>query len=76
MAVLYDGKQYLMEKYNLALTPGLQLIDPRPLKRQQLEVFIGGLSKETQNFQALPNVEREVQKTQLKSRYMALPVNL
>lgn len=62
MAVLYDGKQYLMEKYNLALTPGLQLIDPRPLKRQQLEVFIGGLSKETQNFQALPNVEREVQK--------------
>ncbi|WP_225903054.1 CHAT domain-containing protein [Pseudanabaena yagii] len=62
MAVLYDGKQYLMEKYNLALTPGLQLLDPRPLKRQQLEVFIGGLSKETQNFRALPNVEREIQK--------------
>jgi len=61
MSVLYDGKQYLMEKYNLALTPGLQLIDPRPLQRQQLEVFIGGLSKETQNFNALPNVERELQ---------------
>jgi CHAT domain-containing protein/predicted negative regulator of RcsB-dependent stress response len=62
MAVLYDGKHYLMEKYNLALTPGLQLLDPRPLKRQQLEVFIGGLSKATQNFNALPNVEREIQK--------------
>jgi CHAT domain-containing protein/predicted negative regulator of RcsB-dependent stress response len=62
MAVLYDGKQYLMEKYNLAIAPGLQLIDPRPLKRQQLEVFVGGLSKETQNFDALPNVEREIQK--------------
>ncbi|GBO53088.1 hypothetical protein APA_996 [Pseudanabaena sp. lw0831] len=61
MAVLYDGQQYLMEKYNLAITPGLQLIDPRPLKHQQLTVFVGGLSKETQNFNALPNVEREIQ---------------
>ena len=61
MSVLYDGQQYLMEKYNLALTPGLQLIDPRPLKHQQLTVFVGGVSKETQNFNALPNVEREVQ---------------
>jgi CHAT domain-containing protein len=61
MSVLYDGQQYLIEKYNLALTPGLQLIDPRPLKHQQLTVFVGGVSKETQNFNALPNVEREVQ---------------
>ena len=61
MSVLYDGKQYLMEKYNLAITPGLQLLDPRPLQRQQLEVFVGGLSKETQDFNALPNVEREIQ---------------
>ncbi|WP_055075704.1 CHAT domain-containing protein [Pseudanabaena sp. 'Roaring Creek'] len=71
MAVLYDGQQYLIEKYNLALTPGLQLLDPRPLKRQKLEVFTGGISKETQfvseaskktqNFNALPNVERELQ---------------
>ncbi|TYQ26832.1 CHAT domain-containing protein [Pseudanabaena sp. UWO311] len=61
MSVLYDGQKYLMEKYNLAITPGLQLIDPRPLKRQQLTVFVGGVSKETQNFNALPNVEREVQ---------------
>jgi len=60
MSVLYDGNQYLMEKYNLAIAPGLQLIDPRPLKQQQLEVFIGGVSKETQNFKSLPNVEREI----------------
>lgn len=62
MAALYDGQQYLIEKYNLALTPGLQLLDPRPLKRQQLEVFVGGLSKETQNFNPLDNVERELNK--------------
>ncbi len=61
MSVLYDGQHYLIEKYNLALTPGLQLLDPRPLKRQKLEVFTGGVSKKTQNFNALPNVERELQ---------------
>lgn len=61
MAVLYDGEKYLMEKYNLAIAPSLQLLDPRPLKLQKLEVFVGGISKETQNFNALPNVEREMQ---------------
>jgi CHAT domain-containing protein/uncharacterized protein HemY len=60
MAVLYDGQQYLTEKYNLAIAPGLQLIDPRPFKRQQLTVFVGGLSRSTQNFKAIPNVEREI----------------
>ncbi|TYQ28629.1 CHAT domain-containing protein [Pseudanabaena sp. UWO311] len=60
MAILYDGNQYLIEKYNLALTPGLQLLDPRPLKRQKLEVFVGGVSEETQKFNALPNVENEL----------------
>ncbi len=60
MAVLYDGHQYLIEKYNLALTPGMQLLDPRPLKRQKLEVFVGGVSEATQKFNALPNVEREL----------------
>ena len=60
MAVLYDGDQYLIEKYNLALTPGLQLLDPRPLKRQKLEVFVGGISEATQKFSALPNVNNEL----------------
>lgn len=42
MAALYDGRQYLIEKYGVALTPGLQLLDPRPLQRQQLKVLVGG----------------------------------
>jgi CHAT domain-containing protein len=32
MAVLYDGQQYLVQKYNIAIAPGLQLIDPKPLQ--------------------------------------------
>lgn len=62
MAALYDGRQYLIEKYSLALTPGLQLLDPRPLQRQQLKVLVGGLSEERQGFSALPGVEAEVQR--------------
>jgi CHAT domain-containing protein len=61
MAALYDGRQYLIEKYSVALTPGLQLLDPRPLQRQQLKVLVGGLSEERQGFSALPGVETEVQ---------------
>ncbi|MBM0740882.1 CHAT domain-containing protein [Phormidium sp. CLA17] len=61
MAALYDGRQYLIEKYSVALTPGLQLLDPRPLQSQQLKVLIGGLSEERQGFSALPGVEAEVQ---------------
>ncbi len=61
MAALYDGRQYLIEKYSLALTPGLQLLDPRPLQRQQLKVLVGGLSEERQGFSALPGVEAEIQ---------------
>jgi tetratricopeptide (TPR) repeat protein len=29
MAALYDGKQYLIEKYNVVVAPGLQLVAPR-----------------------------------------------
>ncbi len=37
MAVLYDGKQYLIEKYAIALSVGLQLLDPQPCKDNNLE---------------------------------------
>jgi CHAT domain-containing protein len=29
MAALHDGKQYLVEKYSIALTPGLQLLESK-----------------------------------------------
>jgi CHAT domain-containing protein len=62
MAALYDGSQYLIEKYNIALTPGLQLLDPQPLQRQDLRVLTGGLTESRQGFPPLPGVEIELQK--------------
>ncbi|MEO0988111.1 MAG: CHAT domain-containing protein [Cyanobacteria bacterium J06639_14] len=64
MAVLYDGQQYLVEKYNLALAPGLQLVDPQPLKAQTLAVIAAGLSEARHGFAPLDFVRTEVQQIQ------------
>ncbi|MDP8965282.1 MAG: CHAT domain-containing protein [Cyanobacteriota bacterium] len=60
MAALYDGQQYLVEEYSVALTPSLQLLEPRLLAREQIKVLVGGLSEARQGFLALPGVESEV----------------
>jgi CHAT domain-containing protein len=60
MAALHDGQQYLVEKYSVAVTPGLQLLEPRPLARERIKVLVGGLSEARQGFLALPGVEAEV----------------
>ncbi|MFB2892377.1 CHAT domain-containing protein [Aerosakkonemataceae cyanobacterium BLCC-F50] len=61
LAALYDGEKYLIEKYNIALTPGLQLLPPQPIKREEFRVLLAGISEANQNFPALPNVEQELQ---------------
>jgi len=60
LAALYDGEKYLIEKYSIALTPGLQLLPPQPLKKEQLRVLLAGISEANQNFPALPSVEQEL----------------
>ena len=64
MAALYDGEKYLMEKYSVALTPGLQLFDPKPLPRENISTLTAGLSKARQGFSELPYVELEIQQIQ------------
>ncbi|WP_432813490.1 CHAT domain-containing protein [Pantanalinema sp. GBBB05] len=61
LATLHDGQQYLIEKYSLALTPGLQLLPPRSLTPEQLGTLAGGLSEARQGFSALPGVAQEIQ---------------
>ena len=60
MAALHDGKQYLVEKYSIALTPGLQLVEPQSLKQKQLKALVAGMSEASQGFSALPGVEFEL----------------
>ena len=69
MAALHDGKQYLIEKYSLALSPGLQLMQARQLKGDNLNIIAAGLSEARQGFKALPGVQSEVKEisSQVKS---------
>lgn len=64
MAALYDGQQYLVEKYNIALTPSLQLSDPQRLERQRLNALVAGLSEARFGFAPLINVEKELKQIQ------------
>ncbi len=72
MAALHDGQQFLVEKYSIALTPGLQLLAPRSLKQQRLGALVGGLSEARSGFEALPNVQQEVEniKAELPSQVL------
>jgi CHAT domain-containing protein len=60
MAALHDGKQYLLEKYSLALSPGMQLLPAKSLKREKRQVMIAALSEARQGFKALPAVKSEI----------------
>ena len=60
-SALHDGKQFLIAKYALATTPGLNLTDPKPLGREQIEVLSAGLTEGVQGFPPLPNVEGELE---------------
>lgn len=44
-SVLYDGKQYLIEKYALATSPGLTLIEPAPLQKRGMKALLAGMSE-------------------------------
>lgn len=59
-AALYDGKQFLLEKYAIVTTPGLQLTDPQPTSRENFEALLVGLSEGVQGFPPLPNVPEEL----------------
>lgn len=60
VAALYDGEHFLIEDYAIVTTPGLQLTDPQPTPRENLETLLVGLSESVQEFPALPNVPEEL----------------
>ncbi len=64
MATLHDGKQFLIQKYAIATTPGLTLTDARSLDREQVHLLSMGLSESVQGFAPLPNVQQEIQDLQ------------
>jgi len=75
MAALHDGNQYLVEKYAIAFTPSLQLLESQPLERGELTALKAGIfdtppvveledSGKSLQFSGLPNVQDELTKIQ------------
>lgn len=62
MSALYDGEGYLVERYGIALTPGLQLFQTRAIADVELDVLLAGVSEDVDpDFPALPGVVKELE---------------
>ena len=60
MAALHDGSTFLINKFAVAVTPGLNLTDPRPIDRARVKLLSIGLTEAVQGFPALPYVAGEM----------------
>lgn len=60
MAALHDGQQFLIARYALAVTPGIDLTDLQPIDRTRVRMLALGLTEAVQGFPALPNVKAEM----------------
>ncbi len=66
MAALYDGKQFLIQKYAIAYTPSLALTNPTPIASDAFRVLAFGLTKSSAVdnqtfFPPLQNVTAEIE---------------
>ena len=64
MAALHDGKQFLINKYAVAVTPGLYLTDPHPIEAEDINVLLVGLTESAQGYPPLPYVSSELEAVQ------------
>lgn len=60
LSTLYDGNQYLVEKYAMAIIPAISLTDPEPFQNEDAEILLSGLSEGRQGFSPLPSVVPEL----------------
>ncbi len=60
MAALHDGERFLVERFAIALTPGLRLTRPAPLDPTRARIFAGGVSEAVQGHAPLPFVAEEL----------------
>jgi CHAT domain-containing protein len=66
MSALYDGQQYLIERFNIAHTPGLRLFEPKSVTQIALNAVTAGLTEPRHSFESLKFVEMEL--AQIRSK--------
>ncbi|MEB3121866.1 MAG: CHAT domain-containing protein [Snowella sp.] len=66
MATLHDGKQYLIEKYRVSLTPGLKLLSPQKDSPNLTQTLFAGISENSEKlgFTPLTYVKQELKAIQ------------
>ena len=60
LAALHDGRNFLINRYAVAVTPGATLTDPRAVDRKSAHLMLCGLSEPVQGFQPLAFVPQEL----------------
>ncbi len=60
-STLHDGKQFLIEQFAVATTPGLNLTRAQAINWQESDILLVGLSEGVQNYSPLPNVPKELE---------------
>jgi CHAT domain-containing protein len=61
MGAMHDGKGFLISRFAVAVAPGLTLLDPQPVERSEISLFINALSQPVQGYPALPFVNNEIE---------------
>jgi CHAT domain-containing protein len=61
LAALHDGERFVIERYAVATAPGLSLVDPQPLVKENPRILIAGVTKPVQGYPGLPNVRDELE---------------
>ena len=64
MSVLYDGEQYLIEKYAVGVTSGLELIESQSLTRGNLQAALAGLTQSRLGYSPLKNNQQQLEQIQ------------
>ena len=60
LGALHDGRQYLVERFVFAKSPGLTLTDSQSMDRDDISIMSAGLTKSVQGFPSLPFVANEL----------------
>lgn len=61
MAALHDGRQFVIDKYAVALVPGIELTDLSTMTRGKGGMLTTGISEPVQGFPAVPTAATEAQ---------------
>ncbi len=59
MAALRDGDKFLVQKYAIAVTPGLTLMQAKPLHEGHVDLVMNAISQSVQGFPPLDHVPEE-----------------